>query len=77
MGLDETVEFFHVDVPQPQEDSSGIHAVCHVMALYNLGHHWLGDLFDNFLMDVRHALLRIVSMAFIEAAQEAEDQNEI
>lgn len=46
------------------------------MALYNLGHQWLGELTNNYIMDVRYALLRVVSMAFIEAAQEADAQNE-
>lgn len=45
--LDETVKFISVPVPQPPEYCSGIHALCHVMALYNLGHQWLGDLTDN------------------------------
>lgn len=76
MGLDETVEFIFVEVPQPQEYSSVIHVLCHIMALYNPGYHWLGDLTDDYIMDLRQVLLRTSSMAFIEAAKEAEAQRE-
>lgn len=62
------LETVKISVPQPQEDSSGIHALCHMLAIRNRYHHWITQLTDDHVMDIRHALLRATTMAFTRAA---------
>lgn len=74
LDLDETIKPVYVNVPQPQENASGIHALCHVMALRSCGHHWVNELSDNNVMGIRHALLRATTMAFISASKAEDDK---
>lgn len=53
MCLDDTVKIVYFNVPRPQENASGIHFLCHIMAVCKLGHHWVDDLTDNNITDVR------------------------
>lgn len=76
LGLGETVKIVYVNVPRPQQNASGIHALCHILALRHCGYHWVNQLSDNNIMDIRHALLRATSMAFICGANAEESQGD-
>lgn len=70
LGLDNLadVKVLHVNVPMPSTSTSGIHAICHTTAIRSGRGYWLTDLSDDHIRDIRHALLRFTSMAFIRAA---------
>lgn len=75
LGSDEIINVVLIRVFKLLEHSSGVHAFCHIMELDNLGHHWVNELHDKHIMDIRNTVRYASRIAFLRAVKEEDVQN--